>query len=87
MPVDRGYLDTATVTAADIRRAWLHMRERCGLIATSACRDELIRQAIRQEQARATGIPVPPVARPNHAALIARQTTPTPSPQTGEGQR
>ena len=73
MPADRGYDDGATVTASDIRRAWPHMRETCGLVATSACRDELIRQAIRQARVREAGATVPPPDRPNRAALIAKE--------------
>lgn len=86
---DRGYLDTDAVTAADIRRAWPHMREVCGLVSTSACRDELIRQAVRQARAREAGEKVPPPDRPNRAALFASEdaSTPAPSQTRGEGQR
>ena len=73
MPTDRGYDDHDTFTAADMRRGWSHMREVCGLVATTACRDELIRQAIRQARAREAGETVPPPARPNRAALLAQE--------------
>lgn len=71
---DRGYLDTDAVTAADIRRAWPHMREVCGLVSTSACRDELIRQAVRFAKARRDGWIPPGPDRPNRTALIAKET-------------
>ncbi|MEN3238222.1 hypothetical protein PUR29_32770 [Methylobacterium ajmalii] len=80
MSAERSYDDTALVTAADIRRAWSHMRETCGLVATSACRDELIRQAVRQARAREAGEKLAPPARPNRAALFAAEPAQAPTP-------
>lgn len=70
---DRGYDDGTTVTAADIRRAWPHMREICGLVSTSACMHELIRQAVRQARAREAGEKLPPPPRPHRAALFTKE--------------
>ncbi len=49
MPADRGYERRQRHRHGGRHPpAWPHMREVCGLVATSGCRDELIRQAIRQ---------------------------------------
>ncbi|QRE75745.1 hypothetical protein [Methylobacterium aquaticum] len=80
MTGERGYLDTDTVTAADIRRAWPHMREACGLVSTSACRDELIRQAVRFAKARRDGWIPPSPDRPNRAALFEAAAFQAPTP-------
>lgn len=86
MAGERGYDQAATLTAGDMFRVWSHMRETCGLVATTACRDELIRQAVRQARAREVGEKVPPPTRPNRAALLAQAaSTPAPTQQTGEG--